>query len=331
MHQHTQQKLKGLSAQRDQCELVQTQLSRCLNYAEGSLKTNSEGEILALKIPVVNQIEQIAAEFKPDILTPGQEADIQLLTGDTLDLEMSCQGFAEIVSGHCTKSYATGKGLKTATVRDLKGATVTLHTRDKDDGECNALVKAHCTESYATGYSLKPAIVRDLKGATVTLHTRDKDDGECNAQVTAHCAKSYATGYGLKTATVGEGATVTLHARDKDNSECDVLVRDINASLVCTGDSTTVKCDVKREGKSTCTVSYRPITRGRHKLYLEINGKIVKGNPHTVFVEPNLQRLGNPVKVIRGLNEPCGVTTDSKGRNIVTECSGHHVSIFSPE
>ena len=78
-------------------------------------------------------------------------------------------------------------------------------------------------------------------------------------------------------------------------------------------------------------MSYRPTTRGRHKLYLKINGKIVKGSPHTMIVRPNLQDLGNPVKVIPGLNYPWGVTTDSKGRIIVTEFNGHRISIFSPE
>jgi len=64
LHQHTQQKLKGLAARRDQCELIQTQLSSCLDYVEGSLKTGSEGEILAMKIPVLKQIEQVTLERK---------------------------------------------------------------------------------------------------------------------------------------------------------------------------------------------------------------------------------------------------------------------------
>ena len=212
---------------------------------EGSLKTDSEGEILAMKIPVLKQIEQITAEFKPDTLAPQQEADIQLLTDDMLDLQISCRGFGEIATDH-----------------------------------------------------------------------------------SVHCSKSYATGDGLKTATVGEGETVTLHARNKDGRECDALLQDVSASLVCTRDSATVKCDIKREGKSTYAVSYRPTARGRHKLYLKINGKIVKGSPHTVIVRPNLQ---DPVKVIPGLNHPWGVATDSKGRIIVTEWNGDCVSIYSPE
>ena len=248
LHRLTQQKFKGLAAQRDQCELVQTQLSSCLDYVEGSLKTGSKGEILAIKCPVLKQIELITAEFKPNTLAPQQEVDIQLVTDDTLDLQISCRGFAELVTGNSV----------------------------------------------------------------------------C-------CSKSYATGDGLKTATIGEEATATLHARDKDDRECDALVQDVSASLVCTRDSTTVKCDIKREGMSTHTVSYRPTTRGRHQLYLKINGKIVKGSPHTVIIRPNLQVIGNPVKVTTGLNKPWGVMTDSKGRNIVTESSGNRVSIFSPE
>ena len=240
MHQLTQQKLKGPAAQRDQCELVQTQLSSCLDYVEGSLKTGSEGEILAMKTPVLKQIDQIIAEFKPNTLAPQQEADIHLVTDD---LQISCRGFAEIVKGHPV----------------------------------------------------------------------------C-------CSKSYANGDSLKTSTVGEEATVILHSMDKDDRECDAPLQDVNASL-----STTVKCDIKREGNNTHTVSYRPTTRGRYQLYLKMNGKILKGSPHTVVVGPSLQYLRNPIKVILGLNTPWGVTTDSKGRIVVTESSGNRVSIFSPE
>ena len=245
--QLTQQKLKGLEAQRDQCELVQAQLSSCLDYVQGSLKTGCKGEILAMKVPVLKQIKQITAKFvcEPNILASEQEADLQLLTDDTLYLRISCQGCAKIVTGHSV----------------------------------------------------------------------------CHS-------KSYATGDGLKVATVGEESTVTLHARDRDDRECDAPLQDINASLVCTSESTTVRCDIKWVGKSTYTVSYQPTTRGRHELYLKVNGKVMKGSPHNIIVRPNLK---NPAKVIPGLNRPWGVTTDSKGRIIVTEFDGHCVSIFSPQ
>ena len=131
----TQQKLKGLAAQRDQCELVQTQLSSCLDYVEGSLKTSGEGEILAMKSTVLKQVQQITAEFNPNTLAPEQKANMFLVTNNAHELHRTCRGFAEVVAQSICpeKCYATGDGLKTATVGEE--ATVTLHARDKDGRE----------------------------------------------------------------------------------------------------------------------------------------------------------------------------------------------------
>jgi len=136
LHQLTQQKLKGLAAQRDHCKLVQTQLSSCLDYIEGSLKTGSEGEILAMKTPVLKQIGQITAEFNPNTLVPEQEANIQLVVDDSLDLLQACKVFAGVESQTvCPENcYTTGDGLKTAKIGEE--ATVTLHARDKDYRVC---------------------------------------------------------------------------------------------------------------------------------------------------------------------------------------------------
>ena len=136
LNQLTQQKLKGLAAQRDQCELVQTQLSSCLDYVEGSLKTSSEGEILAMKSTVLKQVQQISAEFNPNTLGPEQEVNMILVTENVQELHRTCRGFAEVVAQSVCpeKCYATGDGLKTATVGEE--ATVTLHARDKDGREC---------------------------------------------------------------------------------------------------------------------------------------------------------------------------------------------------
>ena len=174
LHKLTEQKLKSLAEQRNQIELVQTQLSSCLEYVEGSLKSGSEGEIMMMKTPVLEQIEQITAEFKPNTLAPQQVADIQLVTDDTL-VQILCQGIVLL-----------------------------------------------------TSHSI------------------------C-------CIKSHATGDGLQTATVGEEATVTLQTRDTEDRKCDALLQDVSANLVCTRDGTTVKCDIKREGNGTYTVSYRPL------------------------------------------------------------------------
>ena len=136
LDQLTQQKLKGLAAQRDQCELVQIQLSSCLDYVEGSLKTSGEGEILAMKTTVLKQVQQITAEFNPNTLAPEQKANMILVTNNVQELHRTCRGFAEVVAQSVCpeKCYATGDSLKTATVGEE--ATVTLHARDKDGREC---------------------------------------------------------------------------------------------------------------------------------------------------------------------------------------------------
>ena len=136
LDQLTQQKLKGLAAQRDQCELVHTQLSSCLDYTEGSLKSSTEGEVLAIKTTVLKQVQQITVEFNPNALVPEQKANMILVTNNVQELHRTCRGFAEVVAQSVCpeKCYATGDGLKTATVGEE--ATVTLHARDKDGREC---------------------------------------------------------------------------------------------------------------------------------------------------------------------------------------------------
>ena len=83
-----------------------------------------------------SMLKQITAEFNPDTLDPEQEANIRLVVDDSLDLLQTCKEFAGVVSQSVCpeKCYATGEGLKTATVREE--ATVTLYARDKDDREC---------------------------------------------------------------------------------------------------------------------------------------------------------------------------------------------------
>ena len=136
LDQLTQQKLKDLAAQKDQCELVQTQLSSCLDYVESSLKTSSEGEILTMKSTVLKQVQQITAEFNPNTLAPEQKANMLLVTRNVEYFHRICQRFAKVVAQSVCpeKCYATGDGLKTATVGEE--ATLTLHARDKDGREC---------------------------------------------------------------------------------------------------------------------------------------------------------------------------------------------------
>ena len=160
----TQQKLKTLAAQRDQIELVQTQLSSCLDFVKESLRTGSEGEILAMKKPVVKQVEEITAEFKAEVLAPQERADIRF-SASTPELTQTCQQFGKVYTHPVSpeRCYATGKGLEVATVGEQ--ATAILYAMDADGMECEQpLVNTSCElVSDAGGPTVKAAVQKKEK------------------------------------------------------------------------------------------------------------------------------------------------------------------------
>ena len=64
LHQITQAKLKGLAAQRDEMEIIQAQLSSCLNFVWESLETESQGDVLTMKRSIVKQVEELTRHFE---------------------------------------------------------------------------------------------------------------------------------------------------------------------------------------------------------------------------------------------------------------------------
>ena len=132
LDQMMQQKLKSLSIQRDELELVQTRLNSCLEFVSDSLKTGSEGEILAMEKPVVQQVKEMCAEFDLRKLPPCEQADMALTTNS--ELLPACQQFGQVSRVCPEKWYATGKGLEVATVGEQ--STVTVHAIDAQGSKC---------------------------------------------------------------------------------------------------------------------------------------------------------------------------------------------------
>ena len=75
-------------------------------------------------------------------------------------------------------------------------------------------------------------------------------------------------------------------------------------------------------------VSYTAVRRGQHKLHVRVNGNEINGSPFTVTVYPDPTQLGSPVRVVTDLNKPYGIAVNSRGEMVVTEWSGHRVSVF---
>ncbi len=136
LDQFSQQKLKTLAAQRDQIETLHTRLASCLKYVEGSLKTGTQGEILKMKAPVLEQIQQIVTDFHSITLSPKEKDNLLLVADNHQGLNTACSKFAEvkIEMVNPEKCYAIGDGLKTATVGE--SSSITLFTSDTEGKEC---------------------------------------------------------------------------------------------------------------------------------------------------------------------------------------------------
>ena len=75
-------------------------------------------------------------------------------------------------------------------------------------------------------------------------------------------------------------------------------------------------------------VSYTPVSRGQHKLHVQVNDREINGSPFTVTVYPDPRQLGLPVRTVTGLNRPYGIVFNSHQEMIVSECNCHRMSIF---
>ena len=76
--------------------------------------------------------------------------------------------------------------------------------------------------------------------------------------------------------------------------------------------------------KVTCT----PVSRGRHKLHVQVNDKEINGSPFTVTVYPDPKQLGHPVRTVTGLEFPYGIAFNNREEMIVSEYGAHRLSIL---
>ena len=143
LEQLSQEKLKSLASQREQLELVATRLKSCRDFVQETVRTGSQGEILAMKKPVTQQVREMSAEFKPESLAPKEQADMKFVHRET-ELTGEYQQFG-MVSTHSVcpgKCQAIGLGTQVAMAGEL--ATATLHARDEEGREWAEPVEVSC-------------------------------------------------------------------------------------------------------------------------------------------------------------------------------------------
>ena len=142
--------------------------------------------------------------------------------------------------------------------------------------------------------------------------------------------KCYATGKGLETAEPCERATAVINVVDDKEKACPIPVESLTCELVSETTGEKKDCSVKITGDSRYEISYQPASRGRHQLHIKVEGDHIKGSPFSITVNLPVNKLGTPVMTISGVNRPWRMAVNQKGEVIVSEVSGHCVSIFSP-
>ena len=75
-------------------------------------------------------------------------------------------------------------------------------------------------------------------------------------------------------------------------------------------------------------VTYTPVSRGRHKLHVQVNDKEINGSPFTVTVYPDPKQLGHPVRTVTGLAGAYSIAFNNREEMIVSECNAHRLSIL---
>ena len=156
LHQITHRKLKNLATQRDQVETIQAQLHSCHHFMKESMKTGIREEVLMMKSNVARQVKELSTAFQPGLLKPNTGADI--VYAASIDATVVCQNYGQIYTSDMIdpiKSYAEGKGLENARVREE--STVSMVALNEGGEPCTKLLESQ----------LQCELVSEITGVTV--------------------------------------------------------------------------------------------------------------------------------------------------------------------
>ena len=131
----THQKLKTLSTQEDEIQMVQARLSGCLEVVDRSLQTGTQGEVLAAKKAILKKVCDLTADFQPDSLIPQEQPDMRLAPSHAA--LTTCQKFGDLYADPVCPQKCTLQGVpKLSFVQKKIVATLQTITNDGRKSEC---------------------------------------------------------------------------------------------------------------------------------------------------------------------------------------------------
>ena len=142
--------------------------------------------------------------------------------------------------------------------------------------------------------------------------------------------KCSAEGLGTNVAEVHKSAQFTVQTVYQNGQICgERQVVEAELKSVVNGSITHARVTSNKRG--VYEVIYAPEIRGRHKLIVKVNGAQIAGSPFQVFAKIHPTQLGEPVRVMEGMNYPWGLALNSKQQLVVAELIGKRLTVLDKD
>ena len=125
------------------------------------------------------------------------------------------------------------------------------------------------------------------------------------------------------------GDTTILNAISYEGKPCQEPIKSLECELMSEITGTRINCHVERRGQDQYEICYQPTIKGRHQLHIKVDGQHIRGSPLSVAVKLPSENLGTPILAIHEVRGPMGVAVNQSGEVVVTEGTGHSISVFS--
>ena len=272
----------------------------------------------------------------------------------TLEAKMhgDSQQLIDIITARTNEDTSKLRRITEEKLRDLDSQGEQLDTIGTQlSSYVEMVLETLTTGTPAKILSMKTAIAKQVKELTTSLQTDTLEpitqadmDYSISNEVVEVCqnygavyalgspdpSKCRATGKGLEVATVGERSYAVLQAVDFKGQPLKEPIQSSACELVSDITGSRTRGSVERRGQSQYEISYQPTIKGRHQLHVKVEGQHIRGSPFPVAVTSPVEKLGTPVILtISGVISPWGVAINQRGEVLVTEMSGHCMSVFS--
>ena len=132
-----------------------------------------------------------------------------------------------------------------------------------------------------------------------------------------------------QSATMNYPSQVIVELRDAIGQPC-LLAQNVTAEIRVQSidQSSILPTTIFMRFPSQYEVCYTALSKGQHKLHIQVNGSDVKGSPFKITLYPDPIQLGRPVRIVTGLNGPWDIAINSHGKMVVSNYGSNNVLLF---